>query len=76
MLNSIHADLVERGDISESEEADEPKQGKVFQLWTKYKRTMAIAASIAGVTALFISLLMTQFSPAATNKNVIQNDIK
>ena len=71
-LNSIHTDLAERGEISNSEEADEQKQGKLLRLWTKYKRTMTIAASIAGITALFISLLMTQFSPAASNKNVIQ----
>lgn len=71
-LSSIHTDLIERGEISNSEEAEEPKQGKVFQLWTKYKRTMAIAASIAGVTALFISLLLKSLSPAAPTKSDIQ----
>ncbi len=71
-LTSIHVDLLESGQISESEEAEEPAKGKVLQLWTKYKRVTAIAASIAVVTTLFISLLMTQLSPTAPTKGDIQ----
>lgn len=71
-LNSIHNDLAARGEISDSEESETESGGKVLQLWTKYKRVTAIAASIAGVTALFISLLMTQFSPATPTKSDIR----
>ncbi len=69
-LNFVHADLVAKGSIYEGEELT-PK-GKVLQLWTKYRRVTAIAASIAGFTALVISLLMTQLSPATTTRNDIQ----
>ena len=70
-LNSIHTDLVENGDINEG--GEEASGGKLLQLWTKYKRVTAIAASIAGLTALGISLLMTQFSPATATKSDYQN---
>lgn len=69
-LNNVHDDLVERGDINEGGEIT--TKGKVLQLWTKYKRVTAIAASIAGVTALLISLLITQLSPANLTKSDVQ----
>ncbi len=70
-LTNIHAELVENGDINEGNE--EMQKSKVLQLWTKYKRVTAIAASIAGLTALGISLLMTQLSPATPTKSDYQN---
>ena len=39
---------------------------------TTYKRVTAIAASIAGITALLISLLITKFSPASLTKSDVQ----
>ena len=39
--------------------------GKVVQLWSRYKKIAAIAATIAGITALFITALAMYFSPAA-----------
>jgi S1-C subfamily serine protease len=36
---------------------------KVITLWKKYKRTVFVAASIAGITALFISGLISLVSP-------------
>jgi len=68
-LNETHNDLVSKGDIYDGGEIN--TKGKVIQLWNKYKRVTAIAASIAGVTALFISGLVTYFSPA-TNQNAIE----
>ncbi|MDB5195787.1 MAG: hypothetical protein JWP88_157 [Flaviaesturariibacter sp.] len=60
LLNDIHIDLSEKGTISS------PKlQGreKVFYLYNRYKRTIAVAASIAGVTALAISVLVSSVTP-------------
>ena len=69
LLNDIHIDLSEKGTISS------PKlQGreKVFYLFNRYKRTAAIAASIAGITALSISVLVSSVTPntAASSNEV------
>ncbi len=69
-LNEIHTDLVDNGNIYEGGELS--RKGKVMQLWSKYKRVTTIAASIAGVTALFISFLVTQISPATLSKSDFQ----
>ncbi len=61
MLHSIHNNLLHEGQIKEGETSS---GGRVVTLWNKYKRVTAIAASIAGVTALFISSLVTFFTPA------------
>jgi serine protease Do len=68
-LQETHHALVGRGDIYEGGEIS--SKGKVIQLWNKYRRITGIAASIAGVTALVISVLVSYFSPAV-NKNQIQ----
>jgi serine protease Do len=62
-LHTIHSKLSETGEIRSTEE---PASfgGKVVQLWNRYKKTTAIAASIAGITALFISALTMYFSPS------------
>lgn len=62
VLEDTHAKLAGTGEIKSS---DEPSgfSGKVVQLWSRYKRVAAIAASIAGITALFISALAMYFSP-------------
>ena len=59
-LHTIHENLVRVGDIKEGNITN---GGKVMQLWHKYKKVTAIAATIAGVTALFISSLVTYFTP-------------
>lgn len=63
-LHDIHNELFEAGAIKEKSE------GKVVRLWRKYKRVLAVAASIAGVTALGISGLISYVSPKADNKSV------
>ncbi|MEP6514195.1 MAG: serine protease, partial [Parafilimonas sp.] len=70
-LHHVHARLIEKGEINESQEPISAK-GKVVRLYRKYKRVTAIAASIAGVTALVISALVTYFTPAPINKNDLQ----
>src|SRR5882762_446496 len=56
-LSNIHADLSEKGELAVSQPA------KVVTLWKKYKRVVWVAASIAGLTALSISGLVSYFSP-------------
>ena len=54
-LNEVHIDLAEKGLIN----SDRLKGGaKVVYLWKKYKRVAAIAATIAGITTITISLLV------------------
>ncbi|MEO7310264.1 MAG: serine protease [Chitinophagaceae bacterium] len=61
-LHDMHNSLLETGDITKGEPAV-IKGVKVFQLWNKHKRTIAVAASIAGITALTISGMTSYFSP-------------
>src|SRR5450432_2210225 len=65
-LNDIHNELFEAGDIKENQEA------KVIRIWRRYKRVVAVAASIAGITALAISGLISYVSPKADNKSIEQ----
>ena len=66
-LQDVHTDLAQQGKIK----ADKLKGGaKVVYIWKKYKRVAAIAASIAGVTALTISSLIWSISPKPDNKKL------
>jgi len=56
-LKDIHLQLATEGAIAEQRPAI------VVTLWKKYKRTVFVAASIAGVTALFISGLISALTP-------------
>jgi S1-C subfamily serine protease len=61
ILNETHLHLAEEGAIKA------PKlkgKAKVVYLFNRYKRTAAIAASIAGITALCISALVWNLSPS------------
>jgi len=60
-LHEAHNILVADGDIHEGGETS--RKGRVVQLWNKYRRVTAIAASIAGITAIIISALFPYFSP-------------
>lgn len=68
-LHQVHADLLESGEINEGGEIS--SKAKVVQLWHRYKREIAIAASIAGITAIMISGLVSYFAPTV-NKNQLQ----
>src|SRR5678816_1299544 len=69
-LHSAHNNLVEKGVVYEGGEIS--TKGKVIQLWDKYKRVTAIAASIAGTTAMVISGLVSYFTPSANNSDIQQ----
>lgn len=60
-LTDTHLHLAEEGAIFSPELRG---KAKVIQLFNRYKRTAAIAASIAGITALSISALIWSVSPA------------
>lgn len=61
-LHEVEAKLTEEGFISK---ASPKARGKVVQLWNKYKRTIGVAASIAGIVSIFIASLV---SAVTTNK--------
>lgn len=56
-LNDIHSKLISEGTIRENA----PK-ATVVQIWRKYKRVVAVAASIAGITTLLIASIATYYS--------------
>jgi S1-C subfamily serine protease len=71
-LNDVHTDLSEKGIIHAAR-----LQGKarVVYLFNKFKKTTAIAASIAGITALTISALVWSLSPSSPKNNQIKQEI-
>lgn len=68
-LNDIHVDLAEQGKIDSMKLTG---KAKVVYLWKRYKRVAAIAATIAGVTALSVSAIVNAFSPKANNEQLTQ----
>jgi serine protease Do len=59
-LDEVHTDLGEQGKIH----ADRLKgKARIVYLWNKHKRVTAIAACIAGITAIMISTLIWTISP-------------
>jgi serine protease Do len=66
-LNEIHTDLAEQGKIDSMKLKG---RAKVVYLWKRYKRVTAIAASIAGITALTISGLVWLFAPKTNNSEI------
>lgn len=69
-LHDTHNKLVAAGEIDEN--ACEEKRGKVVTLWQRYKRVTGIAATIAGVTAVVISALVSYFTPGTTKNDIVQ----
>jgi hypothetical protein len=66
-LYDTHHTLKENGDIKDLNPAG---QGKIAYLWNRYRRVVAVAASIAGITALLISGLTVAFSPKAPIQDI------
>lgn len=60
-LHAIHAHLLEAGEINETPQ--EQKLTPVVRFWERNKKTIAVAASIAGITALTISGIMVAIAP-------------
>ncbi|HSC52330.1 MAG TPA: serine protease [Phnomibacter sp.] len=70
LLHQTHSRLLEQNLISPA--AAPAKPATVIEFWKRYKRTIAVAASIAGVTALSISAAMQLFAPKAS-QGYLQN---
>ncbi len=68
-LNTIHNDLTNKGQIKETERHG---QSKVFYLWQRYKRVTAIAASIAIITTLTVTILLSSLSPTVPKQQIQQ----
>lgn len=66
-LHDTHHTLQENGDIKDFEPNSKTK---IINLWSRYRRVIAVAASIAGVTALLISGMITVFSPRAPLRDI------
>jgi serine protease Do len=66
-LYDTHHTLQENGEIKQVNSRD---SGKIAYLWNKYRRVVAVAASIAGITALLISGLTVAFSPKAPIRDI------
>jgi S1-C subfamily serine protease len=67
-LHDAHLKLMETGEITEN--PSQTAKAKVIQLWRKYKRVTAIAASVGGVIALVISVVVVSVSPKADNRTI------
>lgn len=63
-LSAVHQQLTREGAIEKS------RPVTVVTLWNKYKRVIGVAASIAGITALGISGLVTALSPKVSREHV------
>jgi S1-C subfamily serine protease len=63
-LHQVHQRLLDQHEITE--QVSERSAIPVVQFWNRYKRTIAVAASIAGITALSISAAVQLFAPKAT----------
>lgn len=64
-LHDVHNHLLDSGDISE-----EPPKATVIQILRKYKRVMAVAASIAGITTLLIAGMATYLNQKKTASDI------
>lgn len=58
-LSEVHTDLASKGLIGAP-----GTRTRIVHLYNRYKRTAAIAASIAGITALSISVLVSSITPS------------
>jgi serine protease Do len=79
-LNEVHTELSEQGKI---DSAKLKGKSKVVYLWKKYKRVTAIAASIAGITAIGLTTLVNALRPPVTTSkettdlvNKVRSEVK
>jgi serine protease Do len=59
-LYDTHHTLQESGEIKELQLGTKTR---IIKMWNKYRRVVAVAASIAGITAIFISGMLSLFTP-------------
>src|SRR5882757_2924877 len=66
-LDDVHTELAEQGKINSNKLRG---SAKMLYLWNRYKRVAAIAASIAGVTAIGLSVLINSITPHKDSRKV------
>jgi S1-C subfamily serine protease len=66
-LYDVHHTLKETGELAEVKPAE---TGRLVAFWSKYRRTIAVAASIAGITALLTSTVTLIFSPKTPIRDI------
>ena len=66
-LYDTHHTLQENGEIGELQLKT---KARIINMWNKYRRVVAVAASIAGITALFISGMLSLFTPKAPFRDI------
>ena len=66
-LQDIHIELAQGGQIDSHKLKG---NAKVLYLWNRYKRVAAIAASIAGITAIALSTLVNSITPHKESNKV------
>ena len=66
-LQEIHNNLLDKGTIK-----PEAAKAKVVDLFKKYRRVWAVAASIAGIIAITVSGLVAYFTPNFTKPQIEQ----
>ena len=67
LLSETHKSLSENGSIHSSQPQ---RKSKIVNLFNRYKRTAALAASIAGITALCISVLISSVTPVSQKNDI------
>ena len=73
LLQDTHIVLAEQGKIDSSRLKG---KAKVVYLWNRYKRVAAIAASIAGITALLVTGTVNYISPKTDNAKLKELGMK
>ncbi len=68
-LHEVHNQLLQDGAIKENMLTT---GAKVVNMWKRYKRTITIAASIAGITALSISSMTLLLTPKSNNQEILE----
>ena len=66
-LHEVESKLLIEGFITKGSTAG---KAKVLQLWGKYKRTIAVAASIAGLVSIFIASVVSSVSNNGSDTNL------
>lgn len=68
-LHEVETKLVEEGVITRAVPVSTGTKAKVVQLWSKYKRTIAVAASIAGLVSIFIASIVSAVTSKTGSNN-------
>ncbi|MBK7346012.1 MAG: trypsin-like peptidase domain-containing protein [Chitinophagaceae bacterium] len=66
-LHEVESKLLNEGFLTKGSMAG---KAKVLQLWGKYKRTIAVAASIAGLVSIFIASVVASVSNNGSDTNL------